>query len=193
MAKRFYDTAVSNLKNLLIADTKKIFSIEANKANSSRISLASIIKDWCETLDPHVFEQLFENGTDKCLGIFKNVTNDEDAFISQLVKIATDLRVEDWDDNTEERFVSNLKMYRTTAESFKNNKIENNADSTAAYEIHFRADDGSSEVKRFDRVETSKKGKLLYNSILSEIDSMGYSISEQEKRQILMDILKKMC
>ena len=72
-------------------------------------------------------------------------------------------------------------------------KIENNADSTAAYEIHFRADDGSSEVKRFDRVETSKKGKLLYNSILSEIDSMGYSISEQEKRQILMDILKKMC
>ena len=121
------------------------------------------------------------------------MTNDEDAFISQLVKIATDLRVEDWDDNTEERFVSNLKMYRTTAESFKNNKIENNADSTAAYEIHFRADDGSSEVKRFDRVETSKKGKLLYNSILSEIDSMGYSISEQEKRQILMDILKKMC
>ena len=63
----------------------------------------------------------------------------------------------------------------------------------STYEIRFRSDDGSSEVKRFDRVETSKRGKLLYNSILSEIDSMGYSISEQEKRQILMDILKKMC
>ena len=49
------------------------------------------------------------------------------------------------------------------------------------------------DLERFDRVETSKRGKLLYNSILSEIDSMGYSISEQEKRQILMDILKKMC
>ena len=60
-------------------------------------------------------------------------------------------------------------------------------------QVPMKSDDGSSEVKRFDRVETSKRGQLLYNSILSEIDSMGYSISEQEKRQILMDILKGMC
>lgn len=192
-AKIFYDTAISALKSLLIAETKEIFSIGSNRVNLNRISLASIIKDWCETLDPHVFEQLFEDGTDKCLGLFRNVTNDEDTFILRLVKVATDLRVEDWDDNTEVRFASNLKMYRTTAESFQNETVENNASSTSTYEIRFQADNGSSEVKRFNRVETSKKGKLLYNSILSEIDSMGYSISEQEKRQILMDILKKMC
>lgn len=86
-----------------------------------------------------------------------------------------------------------LETYKKTAEEFQSGEVECEDSTASAYEIRFRSDDGSSEVKRFDRVETSKRGQLLYNSILSEIDSMGYSISEQEKRQILMDILKGMC
>lgn len=192
-AKEFYDTAVSKLKELLIDDTKEIFAISSNRARINRISLSSVIKDWCETLDEHIFEQLFENGTEKCLSLFKTVNNDESTFISRLAKVATDLRVEDWNDKTIDRFVANLKMYRDTAESFHSGKTEEDLTFTSEYEIHFRTDDGKSEVKRFDRVEATKKGKLLYNSIMAEIDSMGFSISEQEKRQILLDILKGMC
>ena len=192
-AKNYYDGKIAELKVELIKQTKEIFSIAANRAKLKRTSLSSVIKDWCETLDPQVFEQLFENGTNKCLGLFKEVTNDEETFVARLAKAATDLRVEDWDDNTVERFKENLEMYKKTAEEFQSSESESEDSAASTYEIRFRSDDGSSEVKRFDRVETSKRGKLLYNSILSEIDSMGYSISEQEKRQILMDILKKMC
>ena len=173
-AKEYYDNVTANLKQNLIEETKDIFAISTNRANLKRVSLS-------------------ENGTDKCLGLFKAVTNDEGTFISRLVKVATDLRIEDWDDKTEKRFSTNLKMYRETAENFRAGEAANEAGGTSEYEIHFRSEDGSSEVKRFDRVEPSKRGKLLYNSILGEIDSMGYSISEQEKRQILMDILRKMC
>lgn len=192
-AKDFYDSITANLKQHLIEETKDIFSIGANRANLKRVSLSSVIKDWCETLDQKVFEQLFENGTDKCLGLFKAVTNDEETFISRLAKVATDLRIEDWDDKTEERFSANLKMYLKTAENFRAGEAVDETGTTNEYEIHFRSEDGTSEVKRFDRIEPSKRGKLLYNSILGEIDSMGHSISEQEKRQILMDILRKMC
>lgn len=192
-AKAYYDNVTTNLKRYLIEETKNIFSISTNQANLRRISLTSVIKDWCETLNPYVFEELFENGTDKCLGLFKAVTNDEENFIACLVKVATDLRIEDWDDKTEERFSETLKMYRETAENFHADDTFGENGNTSEYEIRFRSDDGTSEVKRFDRVEPSKRGKLLYNSILSEIESMGYSISEQEKRQILMDILRKMC
>ncbi len=192
-AKCYYDNVVSKLKQRLIVDTKNVFAISSNRANIERLSLASVIEDWCETLDNRVFEQLFENGTDKCLGLFKNVTNDENTFISRLAKIATDLRVEDWNDETEKHFSKSLKMYKETAEGFHRGKEVEGDDIACAYEIRFRGDDGVSEVRRFERVESSKRGKLLYNSILSEIDSMGYSISEQEKRQILMDILRKMC
>ena len=192
-AKNYYDGKIAELKVELIKQTKEIFSIAANRAKLKRTSLSSVIKDWCETLDLHVFEQLFENGTNKCLGLFKEVTNDEETFVARLAKAATGLRVEDWDDDTLERFKENLAMYKKTAEEFQSSESECEDSAESTYEIKFRSDDGSSEVKRFDRVETSKRGKLLYNSILFEIDSMGYSISEQEKRQILMDILKKMC
>jgi hypothetical protein len=192
-AKEYYDSAIFNLKKLLIVETKKMFSISTNKENLDRISLTSVIKDWCETLDKQVFEQLFENGTDRCLGLFKNITNDEMTFISKLAKLTTDLRIEDWDDFTIQRFEENLKVFQNTAREFHSSIEINNGSSTSAYEIRFTSDDGASEVKRFERIESSKKGRLLYNSIMAEIDSMGKSISEQEKRQILMDILKEMC
>lgn len=192
-AKEYFDHAVANLTKKLVEDTKEIFSISSNKLNLKMISLSSVIQDWCETLDVHAFEQLFEDGTDKCLGLFKSVTNDEGAFIGHLAKIATDLRIEDWNDGTEKRYVDNLKRFRKTAESFHVEKAGSDSQTRCAYEIHFRAEDGTSEVKRFDRVEPSKKGKLLYNSVMAEIDSMGLSISDHEKRQILMDIIEKLC
>jgi hypothetical protein len=77
-------------------------------------SLASVIKDWCEVLDTTVFEQLFPDGTEKCLMLFRSVTNDEDTFIARLAKIATDLRLEDWDDSTHGRFPRNVSRYKDT-------------------------------------------------------------------------------
>ena len=52
---------------------------------------------------------------------------------------------------------------------------------------------GNAVVKRFERVETTPRGKLLYNTITGDLDAMGAAISEQEKRQILMEILKTLC
>jgi len=52
---------------------------------------------------------------------------------------------------------------------------------------------GESFTKRFDRVEYSNRGKLLYNSITANLAAMGQAISEQEKRQILMEVLKELC
>ena len=53
--------------------------------------------------------------------------------------------------------------------------------------------DGQEIVKSFNRSEYSDRAKLLYNDILNSIDEMGQSITEQEKRQILFEILEKLC
>ena len=52
---------------------------------------------------------------------------------------------------------------------------------------------GGTITRRFDKIEKSKRGKLLYNSIVSALDSFGSAISEHEKRQILMEVLKEYC
>ena len=192
-AKDFFDSATQMLRSTLIRETKEMFMV-ANAKRFGMTSLSSVIKDWCESLDATVFEQLFPDGTDKCLILFKSVTNDEDIFIARLAKIATDLRLEDWDDSTHKRFTRNLSKYKETAEQYHAKAEQQKTESVESnYQVQFVDDNGTTVTKRFDRVEISKRGKLLLNAITSDIDSMGHSVSEQEKRQILMEVLKKMC
>ena len=61
------------------------------------------------------------------------------------------------------------------------------------YKVTFINSNGVASTRSFERIETSKRGKLLYNQIMRSLEAMGQVISEQEKRQILMDILHDMC
>lgn len=192
-AKRYYDGVLDELAEKLIKDVKEIFSGGIGRTVKKQSSLTSAIRDWCDGLNPSVFEQLFENGADKCIGFFKEVTNDERTFIIRLAKLVTDLRVEDWDDKTVDQFIDRLKEYKSTAEDFSGESAAAVGDNTNAYSLTYMDESGETVTKRFDKVEQSKRGKLLMNSIIADIESMGHSISEQEKRQILMEVLKKLC
>ena len=44
-----------------------------------------------------------------------------------------------------------------------------------------------------EKKEYSGRAKLLYNDITAAIEEMGQSISENEKRQILIEILERLC
>lgn len=161
------------------------------------MSLSSIIKDWCESLDQQVFEQLFTDGTDRCLALLRMVSNDEETFVSRLAKATTDLRLEDWNDQTLEKCLLSLERCKKNAEVFHEKidkadtkELESESDS---YQISFALEDGQSVVKRFERVSTSNRGKLLQNKIVADIDSFGQALTDAEKRQILMDVLKKLC
>lgn len=192
-AKEYFDNSLDALKKALVQRVKELFG-PADARHINMISLASIIKDWCDSIDPTAFEQLFTDGTEKCLSLFRSVTNDEDTFIARLAKIATDLRLEDWDNNTNDRFMRNLNQYKSTAEQYRSKSDQGNETiSESNYQVTFIDDSGTVTIKRFDKVEITKRGKLLLNAISSDIESMGHSISDQEKRQILMEVLKKMC
>lgn len=187
---------LEDLKNELIYIVKQKYILKNNEKYIKQISLTSVIKDWCETLNPKIYEQLFKNGTERCLKLFKEVTNDETECISKLAKIATDLRIEDWDYQTITRFKEQLEIYKKTAEeyTFKDEcNLEKNSRDVNSYQLTFIDNDGNNIIKRFEKVEYGSLGKLLYNSIWGEIDSMGQSISEQEKRQVLIEVLKELC
>ena len=192
-AKKYFDDALSMLKKKLVKEVKELFAAPHTK-RFGMTSLASVIKDWCESLDRTAYEQLFPDGTEKCLALFQSMTNDEDTFIARLAKICTDLRLEDWDDNTHSRFSKKLNQYKATAEQYHSvAEKQSNDHADSNYQVTFVEESGVAITKRFDRVEISKRGKLLLNAITSDIDSMGHSITEQEKRQILMEVLKKLC
>lgn len=193
-AKKFYDEYLPEVKKSLRSEVEGIFALPKDLNNIKKMSLSSVIKDWCESLDQTVFEQLFTDGTERCLGLFKSITNDDDLTISRLAKLATDLRIEDWDEKVKELFIVNIKRYKETAEGYHANVQEvGDTQNTSAYQVTYTDENGVAVTKRFDRVEGTGKGKLLHNQVTAAIDSMGRSISDQEKRQILMEILRKLC
>lgn len=191
-AKQFFDECIALAKSDLSNIVKNTFVIEQNTNRLNRMSLTSVIQDWCDSLDPSVFEQIFADGTEKCLGLFRTITTDEGMFIARLAKATTGLRLEDWDDSTRKQFKAKLEQHRITAEGFhKEDSISIEAPSDG-YQISYLDKTGQSVTKRFEHVDISPRAKLLLNTILDEVDSMGRSISEQEKRQVLMEVLKNM-
>lgn len=193
-AKNCYDELLIKLEELLSQEVKQLFTLPKNQLQAQRMSLASTIKEWCDSLDSKIFEQLFTDGTDKCLNLFRTITNDEGLFIKKLARLTTDLRLEDWDNNTRRIFSSAISRYKKTAEAFHNKTAgEDFQNQIAGYQLSFSDVNGSAVTKRFEKVDISARGKLLYNQIISSIESMRHSITEQEKRQILMEVLKKLC
>ena len=192
-AKLCYDRMIDRLRQSLSAKTKSLFTIPQNRDNEARMSLASTIRDWCETIDQGAFDHLFPDGTEKCLALFKTITNDENTFMVRLAKTVTGLRLEDWDSETSDLFINRLSQFKNTAESYHSVEDQQNDAAETNYKVTFINQDGSVSTKSFERVETGRRGKLLHNQIVHSLEAMGQAISEQEKRQVLIDILHELC
>jgi len=192
-AKACYDEILNRLRQMLSARTKKLFMLPQNQANENRMSLASVVRDWCDILDQAVFNHLFQDGTEKVLELFKNATNDESTFIARLAKAVTGLRTEDWDNRMIDTYLEKLNQHKKTAETYHRKHMVDHTIEASNYTITFIDEEGGTTTRSFERIETSKRGQLLYNQISHSLAAMGQAISEQEKRQILMEILEKLC
>ena len=191
--KAIFDGLLDELKKELIKKTKDAFLPEKDKKSGEKMTLMDAAKEWCDKLDPKSFEQLFPDGTDRFLQHLKSMTNDEDLFITRLAKLATGLRLEDWDSKTIKLYSDALARFMKTARDFHSSVVAETINDTSSYQVTFADEEGTSTTRRFDKVKVSPRGKLLFNQITASLEAMGHSISEQEKRQILMEVLKKLC
>ncbi len=193
LTKEAFDDLLDQLKTFLISETKALFSDSTFGKVGLTPTFTSVVKDWCEKLDPKVFEQLFSDGTDQFLKILTKASNDEDLLITRLARQVTGLRIEDWNSRTIDQYFQNVKKFIKTAKEFRSEIPTQTSENLSSYQITFSDKDGNSTIKRFDQVEISKRGHLLFNQLTDSLDSMGRSISEQEKRQIVMEVLRTLC
>lgn len=192
-AKTVFDGLLCELKQDLIKKTKDAFLPDGDKKVGKKLSLTDAAKDWSDRLDPKIFEQLFSDGTDRFLQHLKSMTNDEDLFITRLAKLATGLRLEDWNSKTTKLYFDALDRFMNTAKEFHCSVVAETINDTSGYQVTFADEEGGSMTRRFDSVEISTRGKLLFRQITASLEAMGQSIPEQEKRQVLMEVLKKLC
>lgn len=186
--KKEYDEAIDSLIKVLISDVKNIFAQNGN----TRGSLTSIIQDWYSELKETTIQHLFAHNENKILELMQSITNDEKSFIQRIAKAVTSLRIEDWNEKVIVSFVEDLRAFKQTVDEY-NSQDADSCVTSDTYKLVTMTSDGQEVVKSFSRSEYSDRAKLLYNDILNSIDEMGQAITDQEKRQILFEILEKLC
>lgn len=183
-AKRFFDSIVKNALEIFADKICELFNSE-NPLNET-------LNGWVGTLKDSVFDKVFDSGTTRFLKLCKSEGNSNLYLARQIAFISTDLNIEDWNDGTLMTSLSNIKSFKDNAE--KENAKNNDNDSSFAnlYEINFVTASGVKK-KKIEKTKISERGKILERSLKNTVTNMGLSISENEKRQIVMELLLDLC
>lgn len=185
--KLTFDNAKTNLVICVIEKLKKEFNGSENK------SLNSVLWEWYETLQDHTLQNIFPNNENTILNLMKNITNDENIFAERIGKALTGLRIDDWNLTIYQKFEDSIYSFKKTIDEFNNKKPSDIYSNSKQYKFIIVDEDGKEQIKSFEKVEYSNNAKLLYRDITGAIDESGISISQQEKRQILIEILESLC
>ncbi|MBE6423244.1 hypothetical protein [Succinivibrio dextrinosolvens] len=184
-----YENSLNTLKNSLINDLIKCFDSNAHP----QASLCSVIKDWTDSLSSntknHVFDSSLKIFLDKCLSI----ENNDLAFLEEIAKPISGLRLEDWSNNTISSFLKTVSDIKESIDNFNNTKESEHLYELNSYSLVTVDNNGNKQIRNFSKIEYSEFGKMLKREILNSIDEMGESISDAEKRQVLIDALESLC
>lgn len=192
-AKNNADRIKDNLESELIAETIRVFG-----TGNYSLGLCACGATWIDALPEISKTKLYPNGAERIIGVLKEPGNDERELINRLARAVTGLRIEDWNSSSVLAFLSRLKQFKDTieSESLKYESAEVAQDegiSSDHYAVTFIDQQGKAKRRTFQRAECSKRARLLQNRISSDIRDMGHSITQEEKRQVLMEILETLC
>lgn len=207
-AKNYFDSALEGFTEKIIDETKNSFD-----KNAGEKSLKNVIAEFCAELDSETENHVFENGAHALLKIYKSAGNDEKQIAGEMAKVLTGLSIDDWNDETVGVFFERLDELNKTLMEFRNqlgirqiqcpsDSSEKSESAKAAvlseaannYEIRFaQSETENAKSKSFKKVECSVRAKSLEEEIWRTIEEMGQSVTDAEKRQVLVSLLEKLC
>lgn len=186
--KREYDNAMKSLVSALSSDIKYIFG-----GSTAGESMISTVKNWYDSLSKNTLDNLFPNSENAVLDLISTTSNDEKLFITRMAKAISSLRIEDWNSHTIDSFIIEAQAFKEVVDEYNGRVLSGELSTINSYRIVFTDELGEEVSKSFEKVEVSSKASLLMNDIRTSLEEMGKSISEQEKRQVLMEILRDLC
>lgn len=181
-AKETIDDLFDNLADHVALDIQLTFD------GHDGSSLLSTMRDWLDTLNKETKNHLLNNGNEVIFNYIENPEANDLTLLNEITRKLSGLRLIDWEDKTVTTFVNALKDFKANVE--ENNKGSNSQSNTGLYKIVYVDENGNEEVKTLTKQETSSKAKLFNNEIHSLMEDYGQSLTTNEKRQVLFDILK---
>lgn len=153
-------------------------------------SLDSLLRDWLSGLGPSFASHVFSGLNNNIISAIKGTTPDEKTTVARIAKSTSSLRIEDWNDSRFEEFPKLIEFAVREAENLQDTEESFNAESQT---ISYIDADGQKQDRVFKAVACSTRGKMLKRSIAACVAEMGESITADEKRQVVFDVLRELC
>ena len=135
-------------------------------------------------------EHSFSGKYSAFLNIAKNPNNDELKLVEDLARAICNLRLGDFTDEIMSGFIEELNSVKRAIDEYNKN-AKNGAISSEGYKISYIDGDGNEVIKQYDAADVTKpQSQYFYNDILSVLEEFGDSLTVDEKRQILFNLLK---
>lgn len=181
--KSYLDNHDSNVRRYLINITNNMIDKDYEGSLSGNLS------KWIMSLSEYQKSHLYDSQTNNFLKEIQKSNNNEIELISKLAYIFTNLSIEDWNDNTINTYLQGVKSSKEVIESYE--VAVDDEKSEGLIKIIFESSDTNNVEKTFNKTEISPLGSTLFNAIEEIVDEYGDSVDDNEKRNILMDILSK--
>ena len=160
-------------------------------------------KNWFNNFNTTTKENVFSGSTRNFIGLIKEGIQDDDLCLDKLAPILTGIRIEDWNDKTINEFFSEINNIKNTVEKYDKDSLHIKTESQNIVDDTVRNDEyiiisynnfNEKNIKRIKKIEykNNKRANLLKNEIETSIDEMGESMSNEEMRQVLLEIVYTM-
>jgi hypothetical protein len=180
LLKSRLDNHISNVKDYLILETKKIFG------DRSTGTLSSAILDWQQKLTDRTKKRMFDTKTNQILGYLLSINAYDDIkLIDELSKCVMSINLADWNNSTLEKYKETLSSAIIAINEFNVSYDEESGGNGIEVAIN-----GEKISKTFASVKTTPMGMTVMNNIESVFEEYGDAISSDEKLSILLNVIK---
>lgn len=174
-----FDSFIVDYSEFLIDETKSIIN------NDFKGSLSLLLRDWYKNLDDNLKNRIYNQKAKQFFDYISNITTHNDLeIVENVAKIMVGLYIEDWQPLELENYIFGLKTILSDI-----NKEDTNKGNAKKILIV----NGDDVIEKYINIENKNSSleKTMKNNIEDLIDEYGESLSESEKVNVLLDILKK--
>ena len=180
LLKSRLDNHISNIKDYLILETKKVFG------DRSTGTLSSAILDWKQKLTEKTKKRMFDTKTNQILGYLLSINAYDDVkLIEDLSKCVIGINLADWSNSTLEKYKELLTSTIISINVFNVSSDDESGENGIEVVIN-----GEKISKTFASVKTTPMGMTVMNNIESVFEEYGDAISSDEKLSILLNVIK---
>lgn len=179
------NTSYRNQQKRIIKVIRSVFGAKNNE------SVTSCIANFYDDLKQSTKEHSFNGKIAVFLNIAKHPKNDETALVEDIARALYNLRMGDFTDDIMQSFETEIQRVKEQILEY-NNQEQVDSLNVGSYKIIFTDANGEEIVRQFDRADRTESGEYFYNAVTDNIAEFAESITSDEKRQILFEILKEL-